>query len=96
MLMGRSPLTIDVAPRDRKELSELLGGGVPHVGGTYSHRRFGVQMKESSDKKLSGAEGRLGITEETYAFPLTYALIAIIAFCRHRECWASGSLTQDT
>jgi hypothetical protein len=32
-----------------------------------------VQIKESSDDKLPGAEGRLGVTEETYAFALTYA-----------------------
>src|SRR5215472_2285038 len=30
-------------------------------------------MMESSDHKLSDAEGRLGASEGTYAFPLTYA-----------------------
>jgi len=30
-----------------------------------------VQIKESSDQKVSGAEGRLRVTEGTYAFPLT-------------------------
>ncbi len=29
--MGRPPLSIDIAPKDRRELAELLGGGVQQV-----------------------------------------------------------------
>ena len=67
--MGRPPLRIDIAPKDRKELTKLLSGGVQQVRVVLPALALLQLAKGSTDRKSPAS---------SHSLPRPYAILAVV------------------